>query len=162
MRTGRPVHVLFMAMPLSPHSPPKKILSSGLCVVHFDGKRYRLLAVRNFGTWDFPKALVPEGQDPLQVAVDETRAATGLGDLELSWGDDAFRETIAGEDGSVSRYYLVQSKTSDVALRIPAGDGGREDFEYRWVTFEEAEDILPPRLALILDWAVAQLASGAS
>ena len=144
------------------HPPPKKILSSGLCVFHFDAERYRLLAVRNFDSWDFPKALVPEGQDPLQVAADETRAATGLGDLELSWGDDAFRETIASGDGSVSRYYLAQSKTSDVALRIPPGDGGREDFEYRWVTFEEGEDILPPRLALILDWAVGQLASGAS
>ena len=149
-------------MALSTRPPPKKILSSGLCVVHFDGERYRLLAVRNLGSWDFPKALVPEAQDLLQVAVDETRAATGLGDLEFNWGDDAFRETIASEDDSVSRYYLAQSKTNDVALRIPPGDGGREDFEYRWVTFEEAEDILPPRLALILDWAVGKLASGAS
>ena len=149
-------------MTLSARPPPKKILSSGLCVVHFDAERYRLLAVRNFDSWDFPKALVPEGQDPLQVAVDETRAATGLGDLELSWGDDVFRETVGSEDGSVSRYYLAQSKTSDVALRIPPGDGGWEDFEHRWVTFEEAEDILPPRLALILEWAVGKLASGAS
>jgi len=148
-------------MTLSTSPPPKKILSSGLCVVHLDAERYRLLAVRNFGSWDFPKALVPEGQDPLQVALEATRAATGREDLELSWGDDAFRETIAAEDGSVSRYYLAQSKTTDVALRILPGDGGREDFEYRWVTFEEAEDILPPRLALILDWAVGQLASGA-
>jgi hypothetical protein len=93
------------------------------------------------------------------VALDETRAATGLDDLELNWGSEAFRGTLAAEDGSVSRYYLAQSKTSDVALCVPAGEG-QEDFEFRWVTFEEAEDILPPRLAIILDWVVGQLASG--
>jgi hypothetical protein len=137
-----------------------KILSSGMAVVHFDGNRYRLLAVRSFDSWDFPKALVPGSEDPLCVALDETRAVTGLSDLELSWGEDALRETIASEDGSVSRYYLAQSKTDEIMLQVPPGDAGLEDFEYRWVTFEEAEDILPPRLAIVLDWIVGQLASG--
>ena len=140
-------------------SPLRKILTSGLCVVFLDSERYRLLAVRSFDSWDFPKAPVPEGQDPLNVALEETRAATGLSDLELNWGSEAFRETIASEDGSVSRYYLAQTKSSDVTLRVPSGDGGLEDFEFRWVTLEEAEDVLPPRLAIILDWAVGQLAS---
>jgi hypothetical protein len=142
-------------------SPPRRSLISGLCVILFDGERYRLLALRNFDSWDFPRAPAPEGEDPLKVALDETRAATGLDDLELNWGSEAFRETLASEDSSVSRYYLAQSKTSDVALRVPPGDGGQEDFEFRWVTFEEAEDILPPRLGIILDWVVSLLASGA-
>jgi 8-oxo-dGTP pyrophosphatase MutT (NUDIX family) len=145
-----------------PRPPPKKILSCGIVAVHFDGERYRLLAIRSFGSWDFPKALVTGGQNPLQVAMDEAREATGLSDLELNWGEDAFRETIAFEDGSVGRYYLAQSKTAEVTLRVPPGDGAQEDFEYRWVTLEEAEEILPPRLALVLDWVVQQLASGAS
>ncbi len=143
-----------------PHSPLIKTLTSGLCVVFFDDERYRLLALRTFDSWDFPKAPVSEGEDPLKVALDETRAATGLDDLELNWGSEAFRDTIASEDGSVSRYYLAQSKTSDIALRIPSGDGSEEDFEFRWVTPEEAEDVLPPRLAIILDWVVSRLASG--
>jgi hypothetical protein len=141
------------------HSPVSKVLTSGLCVVLFDGKRYRLLALRSFDIWDFPKALVPEGEDPLKVALDETRATTGLDDLELNWGSEAFRETLAAEDGTVSRYFIAQSKTNDVALRVPAGEG-QEDFEFRWVTVEDAEDILPPRLAIILDWVVTQLVSG--
>ena len=143
------------------HAPLIKTLTSGMCVVLFDGERYRILALRTFESWDFPKVLVPEGEDPLKIALDETRAATGLDDLDLNWGSDAFRETLASEDGSVSRYYLAQSKTSDVALRVPPGEGGQEDFEFRWVTLEEAEDILPPRLGIILDWVAAQLASGA-
>jgi len=142
-------------MALSPVST--KVLSAGLVVVHFDGERYRLLALRAFSTWDFPRADVAEGDDPLQAVVNETREMTGLTDLELAW-DDAHRDTLATGDGSVTRYYLAESKTAEVTLRVPPGDGSIEDFEYRWVTAEEAEDILPPRLAIILGWALRRLA----
>ena len=143
----------------SPQSVPRKVLSAGLVVVHFDGQRYRLLALRSFNSWDFPNALVADGEDPLQVAIRATQDGTDLGELEFPWGDVA-RETIAFEDSSVTRYYLAASKSAEVTLRVPPGDGAEEDFEYRWVTADEAEDILPPRLALILDWAVKQIAAG--
>jgi ADP-ribose pyrophosphatase YjhB (NUDIX family) len=137
-------------------SPLHKILSAGIVVVHFDGERYRLLAVRAFNNWDFPKAPVGDGEDPLQVAKRVTHETTELDELEFTWGD-VFRETLAFEDGEVSRYYLAQSSTAEVTLRIPPGDGAQEDFEHRWVTVEEAQDILPPRLALILEWVLQRL-----
>jgi 8-oxo-dGTP pyrophosphatase MutT (NUDIX family) len=141
-------------------SPVDKILSAGMVVIHHDGTRYRLLVLRAYSDWDFPHALVGEGEDALTVALRETQEATGLEDLDLDWGDE-HRETLAAEDGSVTRYYIAQSKTMDVDLRLPAGAGGEEDFEYRWVTADEAEDVLPPRLGLVLDWAVRMLVSGA-
>lgn len=141
-------------------SVPQKILTAGIVVAHFDGHRYRLLAVRTFSVWDFPKAPVADGEDPLQSAARAIQESTELSELEFSWGD-AFRETLAFEDGSVTRYYLAESKTAEVTLRTPHGDGAEEDFEYRWVTAEEAEDLLPPRLALVLEWALNRLASGA-
>jgi bis(5'-nucleosidyl)-tetraphosphatase len=143
-----------------PLSPEDKVLSAGLVIVHHDGTRYRLLALREFSAWDFPKTLVHEGEDPLATALAEARSATGIEELDLDWGDE-HRETVAFDDGSVSRYYIAQSKTMDVELRVPAGTGSDEDYEYRWVTAEEAEDVLPPRLALVLDWAVRMLMSKA-
>ena len=143
-------------MPLPPAST--KVLSAGLVIVHFDGDRYRLLALRAFNTWDFVRTDVAEGDDPMQAAVNQTRELTGLTDLELAW-DDAHRDTLASGDGSVTRYYMAESKTAEVLLRVPPGDGGIEDFEYRWVTAEEAEDTLPPRLAIILGWALGKLAA---
>jgi ADP-ribose pyrophosphatase YjhB (NUDIX family) len=137
-------------------SPLHKTLSAGIVVVHSDGERYRLLAVRAFNSWDFPRAPVSDGEDPLQAAMRVTSETTGLDELEFAWGD-AFRETLAFEDGDVSRYYLAQSSTAEVTLRVPPGDGGQEDFEYRWATVEEAQDILPPRLALILEWVLQRL-----
>jgi 8-oxo-dGTP pyrophosphatase MutT (NUDIX family) len=140
-------------------SIPEKILSAGMVIVHFDGQRYRFLATRTFSSWDFPNTLVRDGEDPLLVATRAALESTDLSDLESPWGD-AFRETLAFDDGSVTRYYIAESKSSEVSLRVPPGDAGEEDFEYRWVTAEEAEEILPPRLGMILDWAVQQIAAG--
>jgi bis(5'-nucleosidyl)-tetraphosphatase len=135
-----------------------KILFSGLVVLHHDGSRYRFLVLRMFSEWDFPKTLVEHGEDALAAAIRETREATGIDELELNWADE-YRETVPHEDGSVSRYYLAESRTMEVELRIPAG--GEDDFEFRWVTADEAEDILPPRLDLVLNFAVRMLVSGA-
>jgi 8-oxo-dGTP pyrophosphatase MutT (NUDIX family) len=135
-----------------------RILSAGMVVVNHDGDRYRFLVLRSFSAWDFPKALVEDGEDPLAVALRAARETTGIENLELNWGDE-HRETVPDEDYSVSRYYMAQSETMDVELRVPGGAGNEEDFECRWVTADEAEDVLPPRLGLVLDWAVRMLIS---
>jgi bis(5'-nucleosidyl)-tetraphosphatase len=141
-------------------SPADKILSAGVVIVHHDGDRFRLLALRTFEHWDFPKALVADGDDPLQTALRAVENATGLTELEFNWGEE-YRETVPFEDGNVSRYYIGQSTDNDVTLTVPPGEGSLEDYEYAWVTADEAEDILPPRLAIVLDWAVRTLVAGA-
>ena len=137
---------------------PHKELSAGVVAVHHDGTYYRLLALRSFDRWDFPQAAVPGDADPMQTAMHELQDATGIADPALHWGED-YRETVAFDDGRVSRYYLAQASDDEVTLRLPAGEAA-EDYGYRWVTVEEAENLLPPRLAIVLDWVVARLAGG--
>jgi len=139
--------------------PPPKILSAGVVVVHRDAQRFRLLCVRTFERWDFPKVAVPAGRDALAAALAEARAATGLDALELSWGED-YRETLSFADGRVSRYYLARTNDAERELRVPGGRHGDPDDALRWVTYEEAEEILPPSLSLVLDWVVRRLAEG--
>lgn len=141
------------------HPLPPKDLTAGIVLVHNDGERYRLLCVRNFDTWDFPKGPVREDEDVVEAATEEVRAATGIENPAFHWGED-YRETVPFEDGRVARYFLAESATDDVQLDVPGGAGADEDYEYRWVTVEEAEDLLPPRLGIILEWAVGKLARG--
>jgi 8-oxo-dGTP pyrophosphatase MutT (NUDIX family) len=136
------------------------MLSAGMVVVRHDGSRYRLLCLRTYDTWDFPKREVHGDEAPLDVAVECTREATGIDNLALHWGEE-YRETVPSEDGRVSRYYIAETPIEEVELLQPAGRDSAEDYEYRWVTVDEAEDILPPRLALVLDWVVRTLASSA-
>ena len=137
---------------------PHKDLSAGVVAVHDDGAMYRLLVLSSFDQWDFPKAAVIGDADPLQAALRELADASGIVDPVLHWGED-YRETVPYDDGRVSRYYLAQASDNEVTLRVPAGEAA-EDHAYRWVTVEEAEDLLPPRLGIILDWVVARLAAG--
>jgi bis(5'-nucleosidyl)-tetraphosphatase len=137
---------------------PHKELSAGVVAVHHDGEYYRLLALRSFDEWDFPRGAVAADADPLDAAMRALADATGITDPALHWGED-FRETVPFEDGRVSRYYLGQAADDEVALRVPPGEAA-EDYGYRWVTVGEAEDLLPPRLAIVLDWVVARLAGG--
>ena len=146
-------------MPLRPLPPIHKVLSAGLVVVHEDGARYRLLCLRSFDQWDFPKAEVEDDGGALQAAIDAVDRQTRLVDLAFHWGEE-YRETVAFDDGRVSRYYLAETGSSDVVLDVPAGSGAEEDYEYRWLTVDEAEDVLPPRLAIVLDWVVRTLSTG--
>jgi 8-oxo-dGTP pyrophosphatase MutT (NUDIX family) len=143
-------------MPLT--SLPPRVLAAGVVVVRDDGSRYRLLCLRAFDTWDFPVGEVHGDQSPLHAAVEHTRESTGLSDLAFHWGEE-YRETVPYEDGRVSRYYLAETATEAIELQYPAGRDSAEDYGYRWVTVDEAEDVLPPRLALVLDWVVRSLAS---
>jgi 8-oxo-dGTP pyrophosphatase MutT (NUDIX family) len=142
--------------PLS--SLPAKALSAGLVLVHHDGQRYRLLCLRVFDAWDFPKGEVQGDADPVETAAAGAREETGITDFAFHWGEE-YRETVPSVDGQVSRYYIAQTGADEVVLRLAIGRDGEEDYEYRWATVDEAEDILPPRLALILDWVVRTLAS---
>ena len=138
-------------------SPLTQVVAAGIVVVHRDNRRFRFLTLRRFSSWDFVAAALDEDADPHQAAINEARELTGITDLTFPWGDD-HRDTLPVEDNQVSRYYLAQTETEDVVLQVPVGS--EEDYEYRWVTAEEAEDILPPRLAIVLEWVLNQLAAG--
>ena len=144
---------------MHPPSPVHKVLSAGVVIVHHDGARYRLLCLRKFDSWDFPKAEVENEAEALATATAAAESEARLGDLAFHWGEE-HRETVAFDDGRVSRYYLAQSASPEVVMNTPAGADAEEDYEYRWATVDEAEDILPPRLAIVLDWAARTLAGG--
>lgn len=129
------------------------ILSAGLVVVRRQGQRWLFLLLRAFRNWDFPKGEVGGGEDPWQAALRETAEETGLTELEFPWGKE-FRETEPYRGGrKIARYYLALTKNSRVELKVSPELGNPEHHECRWVSYEEARALLPPRLQPVLDWA---------
>ena len=53
----------------------------------------------------------------------------------------------------MARYYLAETTEERVNLPISHELGRAEHHEWRWVSLDEAEDLLPPRLAVVLEWA---------
>ena len=113
---------------------------------------WRCLVLRAYRNWDFPKGLVEDDEAPREAAQREVWEETSIADLRFNWGDE-YKETLPYAGGKVARYYIAESASDDVKLPIAEDLGRPEHDEFRWVSFDEAEDVLPPRLAIVLDWA---------
>lgn len=126
--------------------------SAGVVVLRRFPEGWRVLVLRAYRNWDFPKGLVEDDEDPRDAAQREVAEEASLADLVFRWGD-AHKETLPYAGGKVARYYIAESAQDDVKLPVAEELGRPEHDEFRWVSFDGAEDLLPPRLAIVLDWA---------
>lgn len=124
----------------------------GAVVFRRSDQGIRLLLLRAYKNWDFPKGLIEPGENELETAKREVREETGLADLDYPFGDE-FKETLPYAGNKVARYYLAETDAGKIELPVSPELGRPEHHEYRWVSFDEAEGLLPPRLAIVLDWA---------
>lgn len=129
-----------------------KTLSAGVVPARRTPQGWRVLVLRCFKNWDFPKGRVEAGEEPIDAATRETTEETGLTELDFPFGEN-YRETLPYAGGKIARYYIAETTDENVSLPISHELGRPEHHEWRWVTLDEAEDLLPPRLALVLNWA---------
>jgi 8-oxo-dGTP pyrophosphatase MutT (NUDIX family) len=139
---------------MSARPPPPR--AAGAVVFRRAEGGVRLLLLRAYRNWGFPKGVVEPGEDPIACARREVREETGLTELDFPFGDE-FKETLPYGGGKVARYYLAETGTEEIELPVSPELGRPEHHEYRWVSFADAEALLPPRLAGILKWARSTL-----
>lgn len=126
--------------------------AAGAVVFRRSDRGIRILLLRAYKNWDFPKGLVEPGENELAAAKREVEEETGLADLDYPFGDE-FKETLPYSGNKVARYYLAETDAEKLALPVSPELGRPEHHEYRWVSFDEAEELLPPRLSIVLEWA---------
>ena len=127
-----------------------------MVVVRSGTGAWRVLLLRVYNYWDFPKGIVVPGEDPLTAARREVHEETGIEDLEFFWGEQ-FTETAPYSKNKVARYYIAASAHYPVKLPVSGELGRPEHHEFRWLDFAAAAPLLVPRLARVLDWAQATL-----
>jgi 8-oxo-dGTP pyrophosphatase MutT (NUDIX family) len=127
-------------------------LSSGAIPLKKVGGEWRVLLLRSFKYWDFPKGMVEEGEDPLEAAKREVQEETGLSKFKIPF-KNKFIETEPYGKGKVARYYLfVIEDIKNVVFEPNPITGIVEHHEHRWVTFEDAHELLVPRVQKVLKW----------
>jgi 8-oxo-dGTP pyrophosphatase MutT (NUDIX family) len=129
-------------------------LSSGVVVVNGAGSNRRLLLLRAYKNWDFPKGLVEPGEEPFAAALREVREETTLQHLCFDWGQ-AFLETGPYNKGKIARYYIARSEEREVHLPINPDLGMPEHHEARWASYPEALEMVSARLIPVVQWARA-------
>jgi 8-oxo-dGTP pyrophosphatase MutT (NUDIX family) len=127
-------------------------LSAGVVVVRRTGEGWRFLLLRAFNHWDFPKGMVEDGEAPLAAAVREVEEESLIRDLEFTWGESCTR-TGPYSRGKVACYYIATTRTVEVTLPVNPELGRPEHSEYRWVDFDEAMELVSPRVRPVLNWA---------
>jgi 8-oxo-dGTP pyrophosphatase MutT (NUDIX family) len=146
-----------MTRAAKPREPfPGTTLSAGVVVVRHTGEGWRVLLLRVYNYWDCPKGVVEPGEDPLTTAKREVREETGIEELEFRWGEE-FIETPPYSKNKVARYYVAATSTADVELPVNPALGKAEHHEWRWLTWEEAEQRVVDRLWTVLRWAQDRL-----
>jgi 8-oxo-dGTP pyrophosphatase MutT (NUDIX family) len=134
---------------MTPRSPR---LSAGVVVVRPSAEGCRFLLLRAFNHWDFPKGMVEPGEEPLAAAVREVREESLIDDLEFAWGESS-TQTGPYSRGKVARYFIARTATADVTLPVNPELGRPEHSEFRWVSYDEAMDLVSPRVRPVLKWA---------
>jgi len=138
------------------HGMAERILSAGVVIVRQAADGWRVLLLRAYNYWDFPKGELQAGEDPLTTAKREVREETTIEDLEFRWGQTFFETPPYGRN-KVARYYLAVAHAEQVHLPVNADLGRPEHQEYRWLEFAAARPLVVPRVAAVLDWAQGQL-----
>ena len=126
--------------------------SAGAVVFRRTAQGVRFLVLRAYANWDFPKGLVEAGESEFDAARREVAEETGLTDLDFPFGE-AHRETLPYANDKVARYYLAETDRAEITLPVSPELGRPEHHEWRWASYDEAEELLPPRLSRVLDWA---------
>jgi bis(5'-nucleosidyl)-tetraphosphatase len=139
-----------MSISRAPDAP----LSCGVVVVRRESGALRYLLLRAYQYWDFPKGVMEEGENPLQAAVREVEEETTIRQLDFHWGE-VHRETGPYRGGKVARYYIAQTHQIEIDLPVNPLLGRPEHQAFRWVSYDEAYDLVSPRVRNILDWANA-------
>jgi 8-oxo-dGTP pyrophosphatase MutT (NUDIX family) len=132
------------------------LVSAGIVPVRRTIDGWRILILRAYKNWDFPKGFIDPGETPLQAAKREAAEEAELTDLEFPFGE-VYRDTAPYSGGKVARYYLADTRKEQVVLPISPQLGRPEHHEGRWVSLGEAERLLPPRLQPVLAWAAEVL-----
>ena len=145
-----------MPGPQAPADSPPRAFSAGVVVVRRDTGGWRLLVLRAYRNWDFPKGRVEPGETLRDAAIRETAEETAISDLVFRWGE-ACCETAPYRGGKVARYYLAETAQLNIVLPVSPELGRPEHHEWRWVSFDDAKRLLPPRLQPVLAWARGQL-----
>lgn len=133
-------------------SPRPTRLSAGVVVVRQAEEGWKFLLLRAFNHWDFPKGMVEPGEEALAGAIREVREETLIDDLAFDWGRD-WTSTGPYSHGKVARYYIARTDTVAVTLPVNPDLGRAEHSEFRWVDYDEAMQLVSPRVRPVLRWA---------
>lgn len=127
--------------------------SAGVVVIRFEQGRPKLLLMRVFNYWDFPKGGIEPGENKLEAAIREVKEESGISDLAFHWGKSFYETEPYGKNNKVVYYFMAETKQRKIVMEENPISKKVEHEEYRWVSFGTAKRMTGERLNKVLEWA---------
>ena len=134
------------------------IQSAGVIIVDFSNteSQGKVLCVRAYSNWDFPKGHVEQGETLAAAAKRECSEETTLDCFKdyILTGATAPSVTYGSGSKQKTATYYMGVRLSDKVPFLPVSEelGKPENDEYRWVDIEDLQDLLPKRLQSVGDY----------
>jgi len=131
--------------------------SAGVVVIRFENKQPLFLLLRSWNFWDFPKGRVENNEDALETAIRETfeEASIEADELNFRWGTESYTTSpYKGHQGrKVGEYFIAETNREVLSLPVNPELGKPEHEEYKWVTYNEGQQLTNYRIGGVLKWA---------
>lgn len=131
--------------------------SAGVIVIRFENDVPYFLLLRSFDFWDFPKGNIEDGENKIQAAIREVKEESGIEDLNFKWGKSYYQTESFGKGKKVVYYFIAETKTKDIVIDVNPKTGLKEHDSFKWVSYEEAMNLLTDRICRAIIWAVDRL-----
>lgn len=127
--------------------------SAGVVIIRYENDTPKVLLMRAYNYWDFPKGGVEANENKLMAAIREVKEEAGIKNLEFKWGKSFYETEPYGKNRKVVAYFMAETTEVEVVITGNPIDGRVEHEEYRWVSFEEAKSLAGERINRVLSWA---------
>ena len=130
--------------------------SAGIILLDVLQEPPRVLCLRAYKNWDFPKGQLDPGETHQEAALRELEEETGytIGDIRMLGSLLDTPESVtygSGKRQKTATYFYAVLENFDKKPYLPVNPelGHPEHDEWRWVSATDLPDLLPARLQLI-------------
>lgn len=124
--------------------------SAGIIIVDLKGTEPKVLCVSAYGSWDFPKGHLEDGETHIEAAVREVFEETTLEtakDYQLTGESVSPVVYKSGKDMKTATYYIAtRVSEKDPFLPVNPDLGKPENDSWSWVPVSELAFVVPARL----------------
>lgn len=135
----------------------RKNQSSGIIIIRYEDSIPKLLLLKAYNFWDFPKGGMENSENKLETALREVKEETGITHLDFKWGKCYYETEPFGKNEKIVFYFMANTESELVKFGMNPVSGKVEHDEYKWVTFDEAKKMTVYRIQKAIGWAEKRL-----